>query len=467
LQLGRAPDIPDGAKARRKGGRLIVKVSTQELESSQVLLEIEVDPPRVERAVDQAYRRFANRLNVPGFRRGKAPRPIVERMVGRESLLEDAIEHLVPEVYQEAIGEAGLRPIEQASVEVVETEPLRIKATVPVRPAVQLGEYRLLRRELSVAEVTEEQVQGVLDQLRDEHATWVPVERAVQSGDRIAMDVHGTAGDEVISDRQDVEFVVDPESQRPLPGFAAQLVGMQAGESKEFTLRAPDDYEDPDLAGKDATFKVTVHWVKEKHLPDLDDAFASTVGSFGTLAELRERIERELKDRAEATARRELQEGVVEAVVGAAQLELPPQAIEREAERRRERLANTLAQRGLSLEQYQQLASKSAADMDEEFRTGARRDLTRELVLDAIADAEAIEVSDDEIETEIREAAGTGPDAARLRKTFARPEARARLANMIRERKAVERLVALATEGTASTESATPAAAAAEEPSHA
>ena len=171
-----------------------MKISTQELESSQVLLEIEVDPPRVERAVDQAYRRFAQRLNVPGFRRGKAPRPIVERMVGREALLEEAIEQLVPQVYQEAVGEAGLTPIEQASVEVVETDPLRIKATVPVRPAVQLGEYRRIQRELTIPDVTEEQVQEVLDQLREEHATWAPVERAVQFGDRIAMDVHGAAG---------------------------------------------------------------------------------------------------------------------------------------------------------------------------------------------------------------------------------------------------------------------------------
>jgi trigger factor len=449
-----------------------VKVSTQELESSQVLLEIEVDPPRIERAVDQAYRRFASRLNVPGFRRGKAPRPIVERMVGRESLLEDAIEHLVPEVYQEAVGETGLKPIEQASVEVVETEPLRIKATVPVRPEVRLGDYHRLQRELSVAEITEEQVQNVIDQLRDEHATWAPVERPVQYGDRIAMDVHGAAGEEVISDRKDVEYVVTEDALRPLPGFGAQLVGMQAGESKEFTLHVPDDYEDSDLAGKDAAFTVQVHWVKEKHLPELDDAFASTVGSFGSVAELRERVESELKARAEATARRELQEGVIEAVVETAHLELPPQAIEREAERRRERLSNSLSQRGLTLEQYQRLVGKSAAELDEEFRTGARRDLTRELVLDEVAEAEQIEVTPAEIEAEIREMAGDGADAARLRKAFARPEARERVRNMVRERKAVERLVALASGDSAEADADAAAAsttgtAAAEEPSHA
>src|SRR4051812_860915 len=462
--MGRTPATPGDAIARQKGGALIVKISTQELESSQVLLEIEVDPPRVERAVDQAYKRFAHRLNVPGFRRGKAPRPIVERMVGREALLEEAIEQLVPQVYQEAVGEAGLTPIEQASVEVVETDPLRIKATVPVRPSVQLGEYRRIQRDLTIPEVTEEQVQEVLDQLREEHATWAPVERAVQFGDRIAMDVHGAAGEEVVSDRQDVEYVVAEDATRPLPGFSAQLVGLQAGESKEFTISVPADYEDAELAGKEPTFKVTVHWVKEKHLPDVDDAFASTVGQFATLAELREKVESELKVRAEATARREFQDGVVEAVVGAATLELPPQAIEKEAERRRERMAAGLSRRGISLEQYQRLVGKSDDDLNEELRTEARRELLRELVLDEVAKAEAIEVAPSEIEAEIRAMAGESADAAQVRKALARQEARERVEHLVRERKAVERLVALASGEAAE---ATAPEATAEEPSHA
>ncbi len=422
-----------------------MKISTQELESSQVLLEIEVEPPRLERAVDQAYRRLAGRMNVPGFRRGKAPRPLVEQMIGRESLLEDAIEHLVPEVYREAVSEAGLQPIEEATFQVVETEPLRIKATVPVRPQVQLGEYRTIRRELAVPEVTDEQVESVLEQLRESHATWVPVERPVELGDRVAMDVHGDVGEQTIVDRHDVEYVVRAESTQPVPGFAEALVGSSAGEEKRFTIHLPDDFEDTELAGKDAAFQVQVHWVKEKHLPELDDAFASTVGAFGTLDELREHARGQLGTRAEATARRELQDGVLEAVVQTAALELPPQAIAKQADRLRQQLASSLDKQGLTLEQYRQLTGKSATELDEELRTEAQRDLTRAFVLDTIADAEQIAVELAEIEGEIREAAGDGADAPRLVKAaLARKETRDRVEALLRERKTVERLVALA-----------------------
>jgi trigger factor len=423
-----------------------VKVSTQEIEQSQVVLEIEVDPPRLERAMDQAYRRMAGRLKVPGFRPGKAPRPLVERMVGRESLLEDAIEHLVPEVYREAVDQESLYPIEEASFDVVEAEPLKVKATVPVRPKVQLGDYRSLRRELAVPEVTDEQVDNVITQLRESHATWVPVERPVALEDRVAMDVHGTADDKPILDRHDVEYVVRAESDRPMPGFAEQLVGMSGGDEKTFTLTAPADFEDADLAGKAATFQVKVDWVKEKHLPDLDDSFASTVGSFSTMDELKAEVRQELQTRAEATARQELQEGLIDAVVEGASLELPPQAIEKQAVRRRQELASSLDRQGITIEQYRQLTGKSADEFNTELESAARRELTRLFVLDAVADAEQVAVDPVEVEAEIREAAGDGPEARRLvREALARRETRARVESVVRERKTVAHLVDLAT----------------------
>jgi len=451
-----------------------VKVSTQEIEKSQVVLEVEVEPPRLERAMDQAYRRMAGRLKVPGFRPGKAPRPLVERMVGRESLLEDAIEHLVPEVYREAIDQENLYPIEEASFEVVEAEPLKFKATVPVRPAVQLGDYRALRRELTTPEVTDEQVDHVINQLRESHATWVPVERPVQLEDRVAMDVHGAVDEKVILDRQDVEYVVRGESDRPMPGFAEQLVGMAAGDEKTFTLAVPADFEDAEIAGKQATFTVKVHWVKEKQLPELDDAFASSVGTFSTLDEVKQEVRGELQARAEANARQELQEGLINEVVEGATLELPPQAIEKQAERLRQQLASSLDRQGITVEQYRQLTGKSPAEFEAELEADARRELTRLFVLDEIAKAEQIEVDPVEVETEIRKAAGEGPEARRLvREALARRETRARVEAAIRERKTIARLVEMAT-GATDGETAEPTAApseaaepAAEEPSHA
>lgn len=451
-----------------------MKVSTQEIEKSQVVLEIEVDPPRLERAMDQAYRRMAGRLKVPGFRPGKAPRPLVERMIGRESLLEDAIEHLVPEVYREAVDQEDLYPIEEASFEVVEAEPLKIKATVPVRPAVTLGDYRSLRRELTTPEITDEQVDNVITQLRESHATWVPVERAVQLEDRVAMDVHGTVDDKPILDRQDVEYVVRGESDRPMPGFAEQLVGMSAGDEKHFTLPVPADFEDQELAGKQAIFDVKVHWVKEKQLPELDDAFASSVGTFANLDELKQEVRNELQGRAEAQARQALQESLIEEIVAGASLELPPQAVEKQAARLRQQLASSLDRQGITLEQYRQLTGKSAAEFEEELEADARRELTRLFVLDEVAKAEQIGVDPVEVETEIRRAAGDGPDARRLvREALARRETRARVEAAVRERKTIAHLVDMAT-GAADGQAAQPpaeasqtAAPAAEEPSHA
>ena len=435
-----------------------MKINTEDIGSSQVVLEIEVDPPRMERAIDQAYRRMAGRINVPGFRRGKAPRPLVEQMVGRASLLEDAIEHVVPEVYREAVRETGLHPIEEANFEVVDTDPLRVKATVPVRPTVQLGDYRSVRHELVVPAVTPDQVQGVLDNLRESHATWMPVERPVQGGDRVAMDVHMAAGETVLIDRQDIEYDVSVDSPRPLPGFGQNVIGMQAGEERHFTLRVPDDFEDESLRGQDAACRVEIRWVKEKHLPELDDAFASQVGTFGTMDEVRTQVESELQQRAEREAQRELQDAVVEAVVGVAQLELPPQAIEKQAQRLRARLASSLDNQGITVEQYLSLTGKAPADFDEELRTEARRDLTRAFVLDTIADAEGIEVGRAEVDLAIRQA-GDGSRAA-----LSRQDVRDRMEMLLRERKTVERLVELATgDGEASAEALTPATAGAEE----
>jgi len=452
-----------------------VKVSTQEIEKSQVVLEIEVDPPRLDRAMDQAYRRMAGRLKVPGFRPGKAPRPLVERMIGRESLLEDAIEHLVPEVYREAVDQEDLYPIEEASFEVVEAEPLKIKATVPVRPSVQLGDYRSLRREVTTPEITDEQVDTVINQLRESHATWAPVERSVQLEDRVAMDVHGTVEEKSILDRHDVEYVVRGESDRPMPGFAEQLVGMNAGEEKTFTLAVPAEFEDAEIAGKQAAFEVKIDWIKEKQLPELDDEFAASVGTFATLDELKQEVRSELQSRAEASARQDLQEGLIAEIVEGASLELPPQAIEKQAARRRQQLASSLERQGITLEQYQQITGKSAAEFDEELEADARRELNRLFVLDEVAKAEEIAVDAVEVETEIRRAAGEGADARRLvREALARRETRARVESAVRERKTIAHLVDMATGASDGQKPPEPAAEdapaappVAEEPSHA
>ena len=259
-----------------------MKVAAQEIEHSQVVLDIEVEDERLERAVDQAYKRIVQRINVPGFRKGKAPRALVERMVGREALVEDAVEQLVPQVVEDAVKQQELvmvARLRQNDLEVVSMQPLQIKATVPVKPKVELGDYKSLKIEATPAEVTDEQVDAVVNRLRESHATWEPVERAAELGDRVAIDVLAKAGETTVMESKDAEYVISEDGPQPAEGFAQALVGMQAEESKTVTLKLPEEHRNKELAGQDAEFELTVHWVKAKILPELDDELPSTVGT--------------------------------------------------------------------------------------------------------------------------------------------------------------------------------------------
>ena len=238
-----------------------MKVAAQEIEHSQVVLDIEVEDERMERAVDQAYRRIVQRINVPGFRKGKAPRALVERMVGREALVEDAVEALVPQVVEDAVKQQSLVMVARPSLEVVSTQPLQVKATIPVQPKVDLGDYQSLTVEATPAEVTDEQVDAVVNRLRESNATWEPVERAVELGDRIAIDLLAKAGETTVMESKDAEYVVQTEGPQPAEGFAEALVGQAVGETRTFTLKLPEEHREKELAGQDAEFTVTVNWV--------------------------------------------------------------------------------------------------------------------------------------------------------------------------------------------------------------
>ena len=203
-----------------------MKVAAQEIEHSQVVLDIEVEDERVERAVNQAYKRIVQRINVPGFRKGKAPRALVERMVGREALLEDAVEQLVPEVVEDAVKEQELVMVARPSLEVVSTQPLQVKATVPVQPKVELGDYKSLKIEATPAEVTDEQVDRVVERLQESNATWEPVERAAELGDRVAIDVLAKAGETTVMESKDAEYVVSADGPQPVAEQKRQRVSV-------------------------------------------------------------------------------------------------------------------------------------------------------------------------------------------------------------------------------------------------
>ncbi len=419
-----------------------MKVATTEIENSQIVLDIEVEDERFEKAVDQAYRRIVNRINVPGFRRGKAPRALVERMIGREALVEDAVEHLVPEVVEAAVKEHDIKMVARPTLEVVSTQPLQVKATVPVQPKVELGNYHELKIEREPVTVSEEQVERVLARLRESNATWEPVERPVQRGDRVAIDVRGEVDGQVVVDSKDAEFVVDPEGPEPAPGFSDQLVGMQGGERREFTLPLPDTYRRRELAGQPATFEVTLHWIKERRLPDLDDEFARTVGTeYETAEQLREAIRQQIRETEESARAREHEEQVIQAVVDQATVQVPPQLVEQEADRLFEQLSTSLDRQGIPIQQYLRFTSKSEAELRAELTAQAERSVRRSEVLNAVARAEGLDVSDDEIRAEVSGPQTDPAEARRLHRLLESPAVRERIASLIRERKAARFLL--------------------------
>lgn len=421
-----------------------MKVTASEIEGSQVVLEMEIEAERVEKAMEKAYRRIVSRVNVPGFRRGKAPRVMVERLVGRETLMNEALEILIPEAYDEAVRETGIDPVGQPELDIVGAEPLSVKATVPVRPKVELGDYKAIRQTLETPEVTEEQVDNTLESLRQSRAEWVPMEREARAGDLVTIDIRGRADDETFIDSQNLHVVLDPERQIIAPGVVEQIIGMKPEDRKALDVTLPDDFAKKELAGKEATLEIGINEVKEKQVPELDDELAKSLGDYSSVDELRASVREQLQKQAEAEARHNLEESVVAAVVDQAKAEPPEVWVEEQAKALVESTKSRVSLEGLSFEQFLRFSDRTEKAFEEEMESTARRQLKRSLVLDSVAKEEGIEVTDEEVETAVEKALSeyqgkvTAEERERIKSNY-RPR--------LRERKTVDRLVEIATGG--------------------
>jgi trigger factor len=421
-----------------------MKVSTETLENRQARLTIEVAPEETESSLDKAYRRLSKKMVVPGFRKGKAPRSIMELHLGKDVLLEEALEDLIPETYQKALEEQGLEAIGQPEIEIVERQPVKYKATVSLKPIIDLGDYRYVRLEPEKAEVTQEEVDKVIEQLRQQQAPWEPVEGPVSFDDLVTMDVKGTVSDEVTVDQSSIQYQVVQDSRRPVAGFAEKLEGMVKGETREFSLPFPEDYPDKKMVGKEGSFKVTVSEVKRKALPDLNDEFAKSLGEdFDSLDSLRQRVTQQLQKIAEDTARRRFEEKALDIVVRFAKVQYPPVMLEHELEHLLEEQARQLGQRGL--EDYLKNINKTKEQLKEELKPTAAARLTRSLVLGKMAEEEKIEVSHEEIDAEIEKLAQmAGERADDLRRGLATGEAHHSVEQRLLVKKTLERLAQIA-----------------------
>jgi len=419
-----------------------VKVSAQRLPESQVLLEIEVDPEQMERSLDKAYRKLVQRVDVPGFRKGKTPRAMLERHVGRERLVREAVDILIPEAYSQALDKEEIDPIGQPSIELLRDEPLSFKATVPIRPTVELGDYQSLRVERDEVQPGEGEVDSAIEELRHRYAVHEPVERPVQTGDIVRAEVRVVIDGRDLHHDEDAEFRLKEGAMLLLPGFAEGLLGAEKGTPKDVTVTVPPG--EGSLAGKTGTVTTVVKEVKQERLPELNDDFAREVGEgFSSLAALRERLANDIRERLEAQAEENYREKALTALVEAARtIEFPPVLADREIERLvRDQARST----GMEVDRYLQMIKKTPEQLREDLTPAATERVKRALALTQLAEDEKIIVEPAEVDEEIeRLAASSGQQAEQVRRMFASPDARMAIERSILTRKTMDRLVAIA-----------------------
>lgn len=389
---------------------------------ARVVLEVEVEPERVEQAVDRVYRRVVRDLRIPGFRKGRAPRKIVEMYLGKDALLQEAIEELVPAAYREAAKQAEIDPVSRAQIDIIdfgEGKPLTFKAEVDVKPEVTLGEYKGLAVEKHIRKVTDADVERVLERIRQNNARLETADKeAVEEGDYAVIDFDGYIDGEPFRGGAGRGELVEVTPEAFVPGFAQQLIGMKPGEEREVTVTFPEDARE-DLAGKEATFSVRLQEIKVRVVPELDDELAKTAGDFETLEELRADARRRLEEAAAEDAASELEARIIERVTDAAAVDIPEVMIEQEIEQMIQEFRFNLAASGWRLEDYLEVNKMTEEQLAEEFRPGAERRVKSDLVLEAIARAENLDVTEEEVDERMRLVLGPGRDEKELAELMA------------------------------------------------
>jgi trigger factor len=423
-----------------------VKVTREKTENGQAFLTIELEPTELEQALEQSYRRLAGKANIPGFRKGKAPRAVLERHIGKDSLLEDALNNILPQTYEKALREQEIEAIAQPHIEMTQTDPVVFKVTVPLKPTIELGDYHSIRLTPEPAGLAEGEVDAVIEQLRRQHAVWEPVERGANFEDLVTLDIESRVEGNPLLNQQGVQYQILPDHPLPVPGFAQQLVGMKSGGEKEFKLNLPKDYPQTELAEKEAQFKVKVGEIKQPRLPKLDKEFARLVSpEFKTMAALRKQITANLKLRAEQKAKEEFEERVVDAAIDVSRVEFPPVLVDAEVDQLFIQQVRWLETSGGKLEAYLNQINKTEEEMREELRPLATKRVARSLVLGKIAEEGKIEVTDAEINAELENIAqSAGGDKDKVQELLESSQARSSVERLLTTRKAIQWLAEIA-----------------------
>ncbi|MBQ2745222.1 MAG: trigger factor [Lachnospiraceae bacterium] len=383
-----------------------MSLQVEKLEKNMAKLTIEVSAEEFDKAIDKAYQKNKGKINIPGFRKGKAPRQMIEKMYGVGVFYEDAANIIIPDAYSKEVSECtDIEIVSQPEIDVVQIEkgkPFIFTAEVALKPEVELGKYTGIEVEVAAPEVKDEDVEAELKKVQEEQARTIPVEdRAVADGDMTTIDFEGFIDGVPFEGGKGTDYPLTIGSHSFIDTFEEQLIGKNIGEEVEVNVTFPEEYHAEELKGKPAMFKVTVKEIKVKELPELDDDFAQDVSDFDTLAEYKEDIKKKLTEKAEAAAKNEKEEKVIDAIIADAKMEIPDAMIATQQEQMIRDFAGRLSQQGLSFEQYMQFTGMTMDMMKEQMKPQALKRIQVRLVLEAIAAKEAFEVTEEDINKEL------------------------------------------------------------------
>ena len=416
---------------------------TKESDSpTEIVLKVELAPEDEEPFITRSYRRIVSRINIPGFRRGKAPRSIVESQVGRTALVQEALEFMVPETLDQILKQENLQAFMEPDLEVLDIEPVSFKAVVTLEPMVELGDLRSIKVEREPVEVADKQVDEVIEQLRYESAPWEPVDRPAQFGDLLSLDVTGTIiGEEVIRD-ENIDFIPQLDNPLPIPGFSVYLEGMAEGREKELTLTVPEDHNQEQFTGRECHLKVALLSVKAKTLPELDDEFAKGIrDGYESMEALTDYVRQQLTEAAENAAARRLEQEGLEELLKISTIQASDLLYRRETDRLYDEQERAVQERRLDMDTYLSHMGKSKEEWRKELEPQAERQLNNFLVVRKLAQDQGIEIEPDQVQAEIASMLKDAGDAQdQMRRILGSSNAQESIRSNLLNRKVMGRL---------------------------
>jgi trigger factor len=423
-----------------------LNITTEPLENRQLRLTIEVDEEETQKAMQRAARQISKQVNIPGFRKGKAPYSLILQRFGEDTVRKEAAEILIEQVYDEAVKEKNIEAFAPAALDELELDPMAFTFTIPLAPTVDLGDYRDYRLKYKQPKVSKKQVQEALEDIRMQNAILEVVERPVEMGDGAVVALTAKAGEVELLKGDQVHIMVEADSSYPAPGFSEAIVGMAAGDERAFTLALPEDFPREDMQGQEAEFSVKMVEVYDQTIPELDDDLARTVGNFDSLKELEKQVKERLQRTADQEAEQEYAEQVLENLIEKAQIEYPPTLLKSELDDAVKDFEQMIKREAkLSLEDYLRLQNKTMEELQEELEPGAEKRLKRALLLGEVAESEGLDVDEKEIRSQIETmSAPWGVRAEEVRKSLSSDSGQRAVRSRLLANKAVQRLVAIA-----------------------